>query len=441
MAHATGLLPAVLAVLLAGGPAFAQSFPRSSPAGAPAAPRGDPAATPGPAVPKEPELPSFQVGALLPLTGPSAWFGREIRQGIELALAELNQPRRRAPRVDRTEGVAGEDQKGSMAAMRANAALPPSPGVKLVLEAADVQPLDIRRATAELGRLAAGPSAVVFTASPTPTLAVQQAAAARDVLLVHLGQVTGRFPPGSRTILHARPSPAARAEAAAAYAAERKLRRLALVAAGDEFGKTVRSALAAAWRERGGTLQEESLSLDAPDVTSRLRQLVRRAPEAVVLGFRGAELGDLVARLREVGYTGPVLVLDDDPAALLAAGVALEDATVVTDAFAPELGSAGVPFAEAYAKKYGGPPSRYAAAAYDAVVALAAGVRAAMDEKRGPPGGARLREHLMRLRRFPSVFGGQLVARDDGMLARPLALFTVDEGVLAFVRYVPPGRS
>jgi branched-chain amino acid transport system substrate-binding protein len=437
MALAARLLPALLAVLLAGDPALAQFLPRSSPAGTPAPRRGESATTPAP--PKEPELPAFQVGALLPLSGPSAWFGREMRQGLELALAELNQPRRRVPRVDSAAGIAGEDQKASMAAQRVNAALPPSPGVKLVLEAADVQPLDIRRAGAELGRLAAGPSAVVFTASPTPTLAVQQAAAARDVLLVHLGQVTERFPQGSRTILHARPGPAARAQAAAAYAAERKWRRLALVAAGDEFGKTVRSALSAAWRERGGALHEESLSLDGPDVASRLRQLARRGPEAVVLGFRGADLGDLVARLRAVGYTGSLLVLDDDPAALLAAGVALEDATVVTDAFAPELGSAGARFAEAYAKKYGSPPSRYAAAAYDAVRVLASGVRAAMEEKRGAPGGTRLREHLMRLRRFPSVFGGEVVARDDGTLARPLALFTVDEGALWFVRYVRPG--
>ena len=42
-----------------------------------------------------------------------------------------------------------------------------------------------------------------------------------------------------------------------------------------------------------------------------------------------------------------------------------------------------------------------------------------------PPGGP-----------FPSLYAGDLVVRDDGTLARPLALFRVDGERLAFEAYV-----
>ena len=52
--------------------------------------------TPRPAAPTGPAL---RLGALLTLNGPGAWFGAEIKQGLELAAAELDAV------VERTEGV------------------------------------------------------------------------------------------------------------------------------------------------------------------------------------------------------------------------------------------------------------------------------------------------------------------------------------------------
>jgi branched-chain amino acid transport system substrate-binding protein len=448
-----GHLPLALALALTTAPASAQFMPRSAPsAGAPASPRPDTDKDTDkdkdkdkkdgkePGKEAKPSLPSFRIGALLPLTGTAAWFGKEMRQGMELAVSELNRPRRPFPRADRLDATPGEAQKATMAARRFNATLGPPTGANFSVEAADVHAPDVKRAADEFDRVAALPAAVVFTASPTPTIAVQQAAAARDVLLVHQGPSSGRLPPGGRTLLQTRPSPAARAEAAVAYAAERRWKRLAILAAGDDFGKAARLAVAARWRDGGRTLVEESLTLESADLPGRLRQVIRRAPEAIVLGFRGIELGDLAVLLRQGGYVGPLLLLDDDPAALLAGGVALQDATVFGDGFAPELGSVGQRFAEAYAKKYGGPPSRYAAAGYDAVMVVAVGVRTALEGKRGMPGGTRLRDALLRVRRFPSVFGGDVTLRDDGSLVRPLAVSTVDEGELHFVRYLTPGN-
>ncbi len=414
---------------------------------------GAAAQSPGlpPPAPKAPAGPTVRLGALLPLSGPGAWFGKEMRQGMELALAALNRTRgsAAAPPGAGAEGAAGGasaagtasgDQAGGEAAAGDDLR---APGVTLALEAADVQPLDVKHARDELARLAALPVLAVFTASTGPTLAIQSAAASRDVLVVHQGVLTDRFPAVSRTLLHTRPAPAARVAALLGVLAERGTRRLGVLSAGDAFGKAVRAAAAAGWRARGGAVTEVSLNLDGPDVATSLRDLVRGAPEAVVLGFRGPDLGDVAARLRGARYAGPLYCLDDDRAARLAGGAALDGATVVSDAFVPEPGSWGERFAQAYRARYGAPPSRYAARAFDAVAVLAEGIRHAMEEGGGVPGGGRLRESLRGLTGTPSVYGGAAGLAEDGTLGGGLTLFTVERGELTRVRTLAAasGRS
>lgn len=355
---------------------------------------------PAPAGPAGAAAPAVRIGALLPLSGASSWYGREMRQGMELATAD----------------------------------------VKLALEALDVDPLNPRQATEQFARLAAMRVPAVLTASASPTLAIYPAAAAQDILLVHQGVITSRFPASSRILIHIRSPLALRVEALAAHARERGFGRLALLTEGDDFGKAVRTVMSAAWQKGGASLvHDESLSLDTPDLRSRLRHLARLAPDAVLLGFRGVGLGDLAGRLREAGYGGPLLALDDDPSALLAAGSALEAASLLTEAFVVEPGSAGERFAQAYRAKYKSDPSFHAAQAYDTVAILAEGIRAARDAGRGMPSGTRLRDTLLARGRFPALIGGQMAIRDDGVIERPFALFTVERDKLVFARYLTRG--
>lgn len=522
-----------LAVLLLAGDGVAQRLPRQPRTpdsgrgifGSPDAPSTTPSTPSTPTAPKTPEpgvpppgVPTVRIGALLPLTGAAAWFGKEMRQAMELAIADLNRPpgspagdaptpaaggAQETPAADAPSAPASAGPKagaetskpaGSEAAKAPAArtpaadapkAAPPAtpkaaasdapktageggkalPGeagrtpdgqppkapeppreaelpivdAHLVLDAADVHALDVKQATSELARLAAARVPVVFTASATPTVAVHALAATHDVLLIHQGMPTGRLPVQSRTLLQARPSLAGRTGALLAHARERGIRRLAVIAAGDDPGKAVRAELSARWRDGGASLVlAESFGPDAPDLAARLRQLVRLAPDGVLLGFRGAELGEMAAAVRRAGYRGPLLALDDDRGALLAAGGALDDAAILTDAFVPEPDSRAARFAAAYTARFGSAPSRYAANAYDAVVVVAEGLRAARSQGHELPGGRQLREALLAQRGFPSLYGGRLVLRDDGTLARPFALFTVERGALTFVRYVAP---
>jgi branched-chain amino acid transport system substrate-binding protein len=400
-------------------------------------------------------LPTVRIGALLPLTGPGAWFGKEMRQGLELAITELNPPAPAPPEAlarppataNPAPGGARAPEAPAQAGTSAPAAGPPAikeltaaAGLQVVLDARDVDALDTQEAAEQFGQLAATAVAAVFTASATPTLAIHPAAAARDILLIHQGLVTSRFPATSRAILHTRPSVASRAEALAAAARAHGVARLALLAAGDEFGKTVRGTIGARWRAWGGTLaHEESLSLDAPDLRTRLRQLARLGLDAVLLGFEGPDLGDLARQLRDAHVTAPILALDQDPSVLLAAGPAFAPAFVLAEVFVPEPSTRAARFSEAYQKKFGSAPSRYAANAYEALAIVLEGLRAARGERRAAPGGTRLRDLLLARRRFPSLYGGHVVLRDEGTFERPLALFTVEREAVVFVRYLEPG--
>jgi ABC-type branched-subunit amino acid transport system substrate-binding protein len=424
--------------------------------------------TPGPAAPTGPVL---RLGALLPLTGPGAWFGAEIKQGLELAAAELDPAPRRSvspppgvpsesgssparqgeakaapeskpPQSDRPAGAAAESL--SPAPAKDQSRPPPEPiepadrprTLTLVIHAVDVQPLDVRDAGAEINRLLGAGVAAVVTASPTPTLTVYPVAAARNVLVLHAGHATERFPATSRTLLQLRPSATDRADVLGAYAWERGVRRLGLLAGGDGFGRAVRAAVAARWRRQGGHLtHEESVSLDASDLRPRLRAVARAAPEAVVLGFQGIALGEAARALRDAGYAGLLLAAEDDRAALLGGGRALDGALILADAFVPLPDSRGARFARAYEARHGQPPSRFAASAYEAATLLAEAAHRSLRDGRGLAG-ARLRDVLAAGRRFPSLYAGDLVVRDDGTIARPLTLFRVEGDRLAFQTYV-----
>jgi ABC-type branched-subunit amino acid transport system substrate-binding protein len=427
--------------------------------------------TPRPATPTGPTL---RLGALVPLNGPGSWFGAEIKQGLELAKAELEGGSPRSASTAEGSAAAADSDKGTSGEATPKAAAPeskpstPAPAgestsgsstsgsteskkmpahepieardrprtLSLAIEAIDVQPLDVRDAEASAQRLLGTGVSAILTASPTPTLAVYPLASARDVLVLHAGIPTERFPATSRVLIQLRPSPSVRADVLGAYAWQRGIRRLAVIAGGDGFGRAVRAAVGARWRKQGGQLtHEESVSLDASDLRSRLRATVRSGPEALVLGFEGSALGEAARNVRDAGYTGLVLAVDDDRAAILAGGRALDGAMLLSDAFVPMPGSRGARFATAYETRHSHPPSRFAASAYEIAILLADAAERSLAGGRGVTA-SRLRDVLTTGGPFPSLYAGELVLRDDGTLGRPLALFRVDSERSGFEGYV-----
>ena len=209
-------------------------------------------------------------------------------------------------------------------------------------------------------------------------------------------------------LIQLRPSPGVRADVLGAYAWERGIRRLAVVAGGDGFGRAVRAAVAARWRKQGGQLtHEESVSLDASDLRSRLRAAMRSGPEALVLGFEGAALGE-AAREPPRGRLhgahpgrGRRSRRRSSPR-----GRALDGAMLLSDAFVPIPGSRGARFARAYEARHGQPPSRFAASAYEVAILLAEAAERSLASGRGVTA-SRLRDVLDHRRPLPVPLRGR----------------------------------
>lgn len=374
------------------------------------------ALSPSPARPADPErhapgdaLPTYTIGALLPLSGDAAWFGKVMRAGMELAVDEIQ------------EGF----------------------GFRFRLAVEDLPSARPSDAEAAFAKLMVGERAVaVFTASATPTLAVLPRATRERVLLVHGGVVSDQLVGASPLLFHTRLRRGLLGEAAAAWAREQRVRRLAVLASGDAVGGELRERLAEAWRRRGrGPLAEARLLVDSPDLETRLRGILRSAPEAIVLAFPGPEWGGLAATLRDLGYRDRLLALDDAPEAVLVAGAKAEGVEVLAEVFAaPPEGEASRAgrFASAYRAKYGADPERYAANAYEAVHLLAAALAGLPSPLEGAAKGDRLRQALLAGQPYPSVYDGVVRLQEDGTLIRPLALLTVAGGTLTFRRYLDP---
>lgn len=365
----------------------------------------------------QPSLPTYTIGALLPLTGDGAWFGKVMRAGMELAAGEIG------------EGF----------------------GFRFKLVVEDVHPSNPKEAVPAFTKLAVSERAIaVFTASATPTLAVLPYATRERVLLLHGGVVNPWLMGASPLLFHTRPRLALRGEAAAVWARERHVKRLAILASGEAFGTETRERLGELWRQRGGSVvAEESLLVDSPDLEARLGRVLKQVPEAIVLAFSGQEWGAVAARLRDLGYRGPLLALDDAPEALLVAGPKAEGVEILTEAFArsapgdDKTKAAGGPgdglgFAGSYREKYGADPERYAANAYEAVHLLAVALRRLPKPQEGLARGDRLRRALIEGSPYPSVYGGVVRFREDGSVVRPLTLFTVTGGKPIFTRYLDP---
>src|SRR5690348_953520 len=110
--RATAAFTGLVIVLVAGGSGLAQVRPRavpSSPPAKPAPPEPAPAADAGP---------TLRIGALLPLSGASAWYGKEMRQGMELAVDELT-PAGKNPEIKGPEGKPPDSKTAETGAPKA----------------------------------------------------------------------------------------------------------------------------------------------------------------------------------------------------------------------------------------------------------------------------------------------------------------------------------
>lgn len=338
----------------------------------------------------------LEVGVVLPLSGDDALYGRSVKLGLELALAELE-----------------------------------SAGAQPVSFRVVDSRSDANRAAVLTRQLCEGARAIVGGVTAAESAAMLPEVAECDVLMLSVGAGNETMNELAGDALFYRLVPDAEVEAVsiARFVDESlELETLAVVAEGSAYGEGLAAALVEAFP---GTVTVLRFSREDRDLSDIVTELQRISPPAVFVAAEGYGLVRAVHAVRAAGFGGwqrPIL-----------SGSALASATLLA-----EMGEAsnGIVFAqgrfdpgavdgvneplrsfvESYRARYGELPDHYAARGYDAVRVLAEAV-----ESGGGASPMELERGLRGLSDFDGVTG-PIQFREGGGVQRFTRVYAIREG-------------
>ncbi len=188
----------------------------------------------------------------------------------------------------------------------------------------------------------------------------------------------------------------------------------------------------------GGTVvADESAPVGATDFTTQIAKIKQGAPDVLCLWQWGKDIGVAAKQARDLGLTVPIMGVEYTPDAAKVAGPALAGEEYVTDYFNPQGDDKWTrEFAVAYKKKYGEDPEIYGANYYEAVYIFAAALREAKKKGGEYWQGERVRDAILKIRKFPSVYGGTVDFQDDGTSIKRVALFDVKAEKPEFRKFI-----
>jgi branched-chain amino acid transport system substrate-binding protein len=161
-------------------------------------------------------------------------------------------------------------------------------------------------------------------------------------------------------------------------------------------------------------------------------------PDFLALWQWGKDWGIAVKQAREMGFPKPIMGIEFTPDAAKIAGGTADGYEAVTDYFDPKgTDSWTQKFVASYKAKYKNEPEFYAANYYEGVYILAELIKKAKAKGGDYWHGKALREALIEIKRFPSVYGGYVEFNpEDGTCKKKTALFVVKGGERIFQKYI-----
>ena len=353
----------------------------------------------------------YRIGAMLQLTGTAAASGEFQRNGIMIAVEEIN--------------AAGGINGIPLEVVVEDQACNPSVGVNAITKLVHAD-----RITSSM----IGCSGVILAATPI--------AARNGVLLVNAGAAAPALANVSPFLLNSIPLASQQARVMVHHVVnENRLRRIAVYYRNDDLGQSLNEFLQGEVPRKGGQYLG-GLSYD-PSATSHVAQIARlRAmqPEVIYAATLGNETGtilkqsyDLGLRPRWIGYSG----FEGAPTVRIG-GQAAEGQLYTVNSTVDSNGRTypeADRFYEAYRRKHNLGPEAIAYIAlqfYEATHMLAASLRQVDGQRRAPTGEA-IRDAMLALRGFSSVYGPTQF-ETDGTVLKPIAVKTIRNGQFVDVR-------
>jgi branched-chain amino acid transport system substrate-binding protein len=161
-------------------------------------------------------------------------------------------------------------------------------------------------------------------------------------------------------------------------------------------------------------------------------------PDFLALWQWGKDWGVAVKQARDMGFTKPILGIEYTPDAAKLAGATADGYEAVTDFFDPKSSDPwSKSFVANYKAKAGKDPEFYAANYYEGVYILAELIKKAKSKGGDWWNGKALRDALVEIKKFPSVYGGFVEFNpEDGTCKKKTALFAVKNTEAVFQSYL-----
>ncbi len=343
----------------------------------------------------------IKIGVILPLTGDIAVYGQKMKNGIDLAVEEINKSGgiKTKKLVVLYEDDQG-DPKSSVAAFRkliTTEKVPAIIGGAISACALSVAPIADKEKVVLFSPAATSPkltgiSEYFFRNWPSD---------------VYEGLVMGRF--AADTL---------------------ELSKVAILYVNNDWGVGLSKEFEKSFTRGGGSIVvKESFDQGASDFRTQLTKILKAKPQAIyIIGYL-KELLILLRQKEEMGIKIQLLSTYGfyDPQILQEIGKAAEDAIFTAPIFDPGSPTKIVEtYVKEYEAKYGVKPDIWSAQAYDVmnVVALAL--------KKGAKTGSEIQAEIAKVKNFEGVSG--LTSFDEkGDVVKPLRFMTVRNGV--FVDY------
>lgn len=339
---------------------------------------------------------TIPIGATLDLTGPNAVYGEQVKQGIDLAIEELNS----------AGGVNGAPLKILYQDSRSDAKTAVSNAQRFI---------SVDGCKVLIGEISSNATQAMIPV-------VEQAGA----FLFAPASSSPKLTNAGQHFARNWPSDLAEAGSAAHYAWDKlKAQRAAVLFVNNDYGIGLKEKFSATYTGLGGqVVSAESFEVDADDYRTLLLKLKGVDPQAIYLAGNPKEMGRCIKQLREQGIAVPVIsctgFLQTD--CLTLAGQGAEGVIVPTPSYDPKDTRSEVAkrFYAAFTAKYKNDPTMVNANGYDAIHLIAEAIRTQGND------GSKIAAFIRNKKDYPGAAGA--VSFTDGDVEVPIVFKVIKNG-------------
>ena len=338
---------------------------------------------------------SIAIGAALPLTGPTSYYGEDSKRGMDMALDEINA----------AGGVRGHKLRVIYEDTQGNGKQAINAVRKLI--SADNVPV------------------IIGCGTSTETMAVAPIVEQNKRTLITPVSSAASISSAGNFVFRSVPSDGLQARDLAEWMRELNYHRVALIFVNQTWGVGLKNDFVREFQNRGGEiLTEEATDLDEKDFRTQLANMRAKSPEAYVAIIYAKEGGILLKQARELGINSQFFGADPWTKQQFADGAGPAADGVLFTTPAKYQGPEFAPFAETYRKRYGKEPGIYDAHGYDCMKLVAKAIQ------EGGLTGPDIQAAMAKIRGYQGVTGETTFDDNGDVTSKDFARMTWNKGVL-----------